>query len=294
MPDRDVLADLEAADRFLLSGRNGLDVVKALAAAGHEEIADNLLRIQRLRVSGDLLQTSAILVERDRVLSAVNDPNDYHGPDTGYRLGSARQHQIAAVPQAVDPRLPCEDGAESGRLRERGEAQAGTDPSEVVIALGPAFGSRLNATILGLPHSQVLRALIEGVRAEAMVPRVVKIYATSDCGFIGYAGARLSGSGVAIGIQSKGTTVIHRRDLEPLNTLELFPQAPLLTIDSYRAIGSNAARYAKLAPVRPVPLQIDNMTRLKHIVRTTILHLVETEQVVRGKPAQEIKIDDAF
>ena len=179
-------------------------------------------------------------------------------------------------------------------MRERGEAKPGTDPSEVLIAVGPAFGSRLKATILGLPHTQVLRALIEGVRAEGMTPRVVKVHATSDCGFIGHAGAKLSGSGVAVGIQSKGTAVIHRRDLEPLNTLELFPQAPLLTIDSYRAIGSNAARYARLAPVRPVPLQIDNMARLKYIVKTTILHLVETEQVVLGKAAQEIEIDDAF
>ena len=294
MPDRDAVADLEAADGFLRDGRSGLDVIKALATAGYEEIADRILGIQRLRVSGDLLQTSAILVERDRVLSAVNDPNDYQGPDTGYRLGPGRQHEIAGVPQAVDPRLPGGDSTESGSLRERGEAKPGTDPSEVLIAVGPAFGSRLKATILGLPHRQVLRALIEGVRAEGMTPRVIKVHATSDCGFIGHAGAKLSGSGVAVGIQSKGTAVIHRRDLEPLNTLELFPQAPLLTIDSYRAIGSNAARYARLAPVRPVPLQIDNMARLKYIVKTTILHLVETEQVILGKPAREIEIDDAF
>jgi propanediol dehydratase medium subunit len=194
----------------------------------------------------------------------------------------------------VDPRLLGEEGAESGGLRERGEAGPGTNPAEVVIALGPAFGSRLKATILGLPHSRVIRALIEGVRAEGMVPRVVKVHATSDCGFIGHAGAKLSGSGIAIGIQSKGTAVIHCRDLEPLNTLELFPQAPLLTIDSYRAIGSNAARYAKHVPVLPVPVQIDNMARLKYIVKTTILHLVETERVVRGKPAQEIEIDDVL
>ena len=31
----------------------------------------------------------------------------------------------------------------------------------------------------------------------------------------------------------------------PLSNLELFPQAPLLTLDTYRQIGKNAARYAK-------------------------------------------------
>ena len=123
-----------------------------------------------------------------------------------------------------------------------------------------------------------------------MRARVVKIYATSDCGFIGHAGALLSGSGVSIGIQSKGTTVIHRRDLEPLNNLELFPQAPNLTLNSYRVIGRNAAKYAKAEPVLPVPVQIDNMARLKYIVKTTILHLRETEQVVANKPPQELKV----
>ncbi|HET9178921.1 MAG TPA: glycerol dehydratase reactivase beta/small subunit family protein [Terriglobia bacterium] len=158
------------------------------------------------------------------------------------------------------------------------------------MALGPAFGASLKSTILGIPHGKVLLALIEGIEAEGGTARAVRIYATSDCGFIGHAGALLSGSGVAIGLQSKGTTVIHHRDLEPLNNLELFPQAPGLTLDSYRVIGRNAAKYAKGEPVLPVPIQIDNMARLKFIVRTTVLHLRETNQVRSGRPPQEIRI----
>ena len=82
--------------------------------------------------------------------------------------------------------------------------------------------------------------------------------------------------------------MIHQRDLEPLNNLELFPQAPNLTLESYKVIGRNAAKYAKKEPVLPVPVQIDNMARLKYIVPTTILHLRETEQVRPGAPAQEV------
>ena len=122
-----------------------------------------------------------------------------------------------------------------------------------------------------------------------MKPRIVKIYETSDCGFIGHLGAQLSGSGISIGLQSKGTTVIHQRDLQPLNNLELFPQAPNHDLDSYRIIGRNAAKYAKGQPVLPVPTKIDNMARLKYIVNTTILHLRETEQVVKNRKAQELK-----
>ena len=39
-------------------------------------------------------------------------------------------------------------------------------------------------------------------------------------------------------------------------------------------------------PVAPVPVQIDNMARLRHIVRTTILHLRETEQVASRRPVE--------
>jgi propanediol dehydratase large subunit len=292
MPPRDAVADLAAAEEFLRRGITGIDVVRALARTGFAEIAEKILAVQKLRISGDYLQTSAIVLPGARVLSAVNDANDYEGPGTGYRLSPERAAEIAAIPQALDPlsfgrRTVADSRIE---LRETGPASTGADPAEIVIALGPAFSSALDATILGLPHADVLAALLDGIRCEGMHPRVVKVYSTSDCGFIGHIGARLSGSGIAIGIQSKGTTVIHRRDLDPLNNLELFPQAPNLTLDSYRAIGRNAAKYARGAPVLPVPLQIDNMARLKHIVKTTVLHLRETAEVAPGRPPQEIEV----
>jgi hypothetical protein len=292
MPERDVIADLEAAAEFLRRGVTGVDVIRALARQGFEDIAEKILAVQKLRISGDYLQTSAIVLPGARVLSAVNDANDYQGPGTGYRLSPERAGEIEDIPQALDPLTVGTLSTASRRLEleESGPAGEGCDRSEIVIAVGPAFGSALDATLLGLPHAEVLAALIDGIRQEDMRPRVVKVYATSDCGFIGHTGARLSGSGIAIGIQSKGTTVIHRRDLDPLNNLELFPQAPNLTLESYRVIGRNAAKYARGTPVLPVPVQIDNMARLKYIVRTTILHLRETAEVLAGKPAQNLLV----
>ncbi len=287
MPDRDVVADLAAADRFLKERRNVLDVIRALARRGFRDIAEKILAVQKLRISGDHLQTAAMVLPGPRVVSAVNDPNDYRGPGTGYQLCPAREAEINAIPQALDPRTIGTGAAAGPALQEYGPARASSDPNDIVIAVGPAFGSALRETILGLPHDEVARALIQGVAEEGLRPRLVKIYSTSDCGFIGHAGARLSGSGVAVGIQSKGTAVIHRKDLPPLDNLELFPQAPNLTLESYRVIGRNAAKYAKGEPVLPVPVTIDNMARLKYIVKTTILHLRETEQVDPDKGPQE-------
>ena len=120
-----------------------------------------------------------------------------------------------------------------------------------------------------------------------MVPRVVKVLKTSDVGFIGLEAAKLSGSGIGIGIQSKGTTVIHQKDLYPLSNLELFPQAPLMTLETYRRIGQNAAKYVKGEKVTPVESTNDPMVRAKYQVKAALMHIIETEQVDETLPIIE-------
>src|SRR4029078_3635096 len=120
--------------------------------------------------------------------------------------------------------------------------------------------------------------------------RLVRIRRSADVAFIGHDGALLSGSGVAVGIQSRATTLIHRPALQPLDTLELFGMAPSLTLDSYRQIGRNAAGYALGRPVAPVPTGMDNFARAKLIVRTTLLHARETAEVVRGGAPVELAL----
>ncbi|MWP35830.1 propanediol dehydratase medium subunit PduD, partial [Escherichia coli] len=134
-----------------------------------------------------------------------------------------------------------------------GEAQQGTQQDEVIIAVGPAFGLAQTVNIIGIPHKNILREVIAGIEEEGIKARVIRCFKSSDVAFVAVEGDRLSGSGIAIGIQSKGTTVIHQQGLPPLSNLELFPQAPLLTLDTYRQIGKNAARYAKRESPQPVP-----------------------------------------
>ena len=112
----------------------------------------------------------------------------------------------------------------------------------------------------------------------------------ADVAFIAHDGARLSGSGIALGIQSKGTAVIHRADLQPLDNLELFGMSPLYSLESYRAMGRNAAGYALGNRVGPVPTELDNFARAKLIVRTTLLHARETRAVVRDAGPLELEL----
>ena len=50
-------------------------------------------------------------------------------------------------------------------------------------------------------------------------------------------------SGIGIGIQAKGTAVIHHKSRLPHNNLELFSNAPITKLKHYETMGYNAARY---------------------------------------------------
>lgn len=166
-------------------------------------------------------------------------------------------------------------------------AKKGTDPREVVIGVGPAFQREISATIVGLDLNEVLKNLKAGIEEEGMVPRVVKVLKTSDVCFMGLEAAKISGSGIGIGLQSKGTAVIHQKDLYPLSNLELFPQAPLMTLDTYRKIGRNAARYVKGEKVTPIESINDPMVRAKFQVKAALMHIRETDQVDMQTPIIE-------
>jgi hypothetical protein len=76
-----------------------------------------------------------------------------------------------------------------------------------------------------------------------------------------------------------------------LNNLELFSQSPSLTLETYREIGRNAAKYAQGESPKPVGVKIDSGARLRLIVTTTLLHRRETEAVRPDQPPVELRFD---
>lgn len=103
MPDRNVVEDLKAAEDLLKRGITGVDIVKALAKAGFEDVAASVYGIQKQKVAGDYLHTSAILTKDFEVISAVNQPNDYRGPKTGYQISDEKWAQLSNIRQAISP-----------------------------------------------------------------------------------------------------------------------------------------------------------------------------------------------
>jgi propanediol dehydratase large subunit len=290
--ETDTLAVVGAAHAIREGGLTVVDVVAALDETGYEDAAEKIMAMTRARLSGDYLQTAAIFDESLRVLSLVTDPNDYAGPGSGYEPGPARQAEIDAIRQArgvADLRAEQATAAAAGLLGPTGPAVPGQDPRDVVIGVSPAVGRDVWRSLSGLTVPDVLSELLAGLEEEGCTGRVVRFNDTVDLGRIGLAAARLAGSGIGIGLQGKGTALIHRRDLAPLANLELYSVAPSVTPELYRLLGANAARHAKGGTPDPArnPYSDEAIEARYH---TTVIALMVLERawVQPDAPAEEL------
>ena len=103
MPDRNVVEDLKAAEDMMARGTTGIDIIKALYKAGFEDVADSVFKLSKQKVAGDYLHTAAILDKDFKVQSAVNCPNTYAGPKTGYQVEGERWEEIKNINNAKSP-----------------------------------------------------------------------------------------------------------------------------------------------------------------------------------------------
>lgn len=101
---RNVVEDIKGATDIMKRGVTGIDIVKGLALGGFEDIAQEVLNQLKQRTTGDFLQTAAIFDKDWNVISAVNDPNDYQGPGTGYSLSGSEWDKVKDISMAIDPR----------------------------------------------------------------------------------------------------------------------------------------------------------------------------------------------
>jgi propanediol dehydratase large subunit len=291
--DGDAMMVLGAAQAIRSSGLGSLEVARALQECGYETAAERVLDMLAARVHGDHLQTAAIFDESMRVLSLVTDANDYAGPGTGYEPDAMRQAEIDAIRQARGVEDLRKDQAllADGSFRVVGPAAQGSDPREVVIGLSPGIGRTVWQTLSGLSVVDALRELLAGLEEEGCLARVVRVNGTLDLGMVGLTAARLAGSGIGIGLQGKGTALIHRRDLPPLANLELYSMAPVISPDLYRLLGSNAGRHAKGAI--PVPARnpyTDEAIEARYHTSVIALVALERSCVDRSQGNEDIEV----
>ena len=193
----------------------------------------------------------------------------------------------AAAPAAA----PVAAAAGKLTITENGEARKGTAADEVVIGLAPAFGTKQVKTIIDLPHDKVLREIIAGIEEEGLKWRIDQGAATPPMFPSSPMWPPSTPAPASVSASSpRATTVIHQKDLPNLSNLELFSQAPLIDLDTYRKIGKNAAKYAKGESPTPVPTRNDQMARPTYQALSALLHIKETELVDNNKKPQAVTV----
>ena len=103
MPKRNMVEDMKAAEELMKRGITGMDVAVALSKAGVDDVASAVFSLVKARAAGDYLHTSAVFDENFHVNSAVNYPNGYAGPQTGYQISDERWEQMKSIRQAISP-----------------------------------------------------------------------------------------------------------------------------------------------------------------------------------------------
>lgn len=103
MPKRNMVEDLKAAERFL-SNTAGFDVAKALWEKGFHDVSENVLDMLKQRITGDYLHTAAIFDEEFNLESALNSPNLYQGPGTGYQISEDRWNKLTQKENILEPK----------------------------------------------------------------------------------------------------------------------------------------------------------------------------------------------
>ncbi len=293
VPSADLMVPVTASRLIRDTGITMIDVVDALARTGHESTAERLLAMLVVRVHGDHLHTAAIFDEEMNVLSLITDPNDYEGPGTGYLPTEQRQAEIDHVRQerSVADMAATQATYASTNFGVIGPADRGHDPRDVVIGVSPATGRSIWRTLSGLLVTDALDEILAGLEEEGCVGRIVRINSSLDLGRIGLTAARLAGSGIAVGLQAKGTALIHRHDLAPLANLELLSVAPTLSRADYRLLGINAGRHAKGAS--PMPGRnpySDEAIEARYHTSVVALTAIERTHVVRDGGLEELSL----
>jgi len=143
----------------------------------------------------------------------------------------------------------------------------------------------------GIPVGEVIALVLAGLADEGCAGRLVKVRSTIDLGMIGLVAARLAGSGIGVGLQAKGTALIHRSDRAPLACLELYSVAPLITPEMYRELGRNAGRHAR--SLEPAPLRnpyIEEAIEPRYHAEAVMLVAIERESCVPGAAPLNVEV----
>ena len=292
-PEELALTVLSASRTIGQQAITGLDVASVLDEFGFDAEAETLLALIRARLGGGQLQPAAYFDETLACRSQISEPNDYTGPGTGPARPCPRREELTTVPgqlSIADVRAAQDRESIPGVIDVLGPAAALDDPRDVVVAVSPAFGRGIWATLSGLSVIDVLDEVLSGLEEEGCSGRVVRVTASADLGRISAAGAALAGSGVAVGLEGQGGVVIVRRSAVGPTRLDEISSGTAISARSYRQVGVCAARHAKAALPPPLRSRHQDPALAGSQMRAVSYAALESEQRVPGARPEHLEV----
>lgn len=240
MPERNKARDMAAAMAFL-EEKSIIDIIKALALNGFDDIANNLLSMLKERICGDYLQVSAIFDKDNHLLSGLNNPNEYSGPGTGYRIPEERWKKLSNKESAIVPENILEIQREitgyHGLYKCVAIGKPEEDVADIIIAISPGFCDlKLGVDVCKL-HRKVLKNVVAGIEEKGLSCEILKVYSTSELSEIAEMSSVYSKHKIAVALQINGRVYIHDGRQEEGKAVRGYYNMVMSSPELYKEIG---------------------------------------------------------
>lgn len=259
MPMRNRAKDMEAATNFLEEDHSAIEIIKALSNSGFNDIAENVLMMQKERIGGDYLQVSSIFDENNHVLSGLNNINAYAGPGTGYQIPDERWEKLSNKESALIPENILEIQREitgfHGLYKIRTAGNPGMDEADIIIAVSPGFCDLKLGVDVCKSHIKVLENLMESIESSGCTACIVKVYDTANLAEIAKKTSELSCNKISIALQINGRVYIHDGRKEKEEAVRGYYNMVMSSPELYRDLGKLAVAYVKGHEKETIELQ---------------------------------------
>ncbi len=247
MPHRDRAKDMEAATKFLEEGKSAIDIIRALSESGFNDIADNLLQMQKERIAGDYLQVSSIFDE-SRILSGLNQPNKYSGPGSGYQIPTDRWKKLSNKESAIDPEKILEIQRDitgyHGLYKVKESGRPIPETVDIIIAVSPGFCNMNLGVDVCKAHIAVLKNIVGSIEERGLTSQIVKVYSTADVAKIAKQTCTLSRYKISIALQINGRVYINDGRRDHNDEIRGYYNMVMSSPEIYRELGHMAVNYA--------------------------------------------------
>lgn len=172
-------------------------------------------------------------------------------------------------------------------LISKGIATRSDDNKEIIIAMSPAFADKIQKSLFGIPHRQILKEILLGIELEKINYRLIRVYDCDNLLSITNKAYSFSGSGTVIALHSSGAVLLHLQRSMEYSIIEAFSDISLMCPIRFRQIGHYAALYLANKHIEPLSFTQDLRVREHYQQQLMSLSQAEHDALIEGKRPYE-------